>query len=173
MTLSGCFVEEVLELVEGYIGVAVALVAVAIGVAGTVLPGLPGLPLVWLAIFGYALATGFDPVGWGFVIGTLTITVVTEVAEHYVRALGARRFGAGRAGAWGAAIGAIVGLFFLPLGLLLGPFAGAAIAEILAGKDLAGAARAGIGGVVGTLGFIPVKLVIALALGVAFAVRAI
>jgi len=145
----------------------------AVGVAGTVVPALPGLPLVWLAIFVYALATGFESVSVGFVTATLAITILAEVGEHYARAAAARRFGAGRAGAWGAVIGALVGLFFLPLGLVAGPFLGAAIAEILAGQSLAGAMRAGVGGVVGTLGFIPVKLTIAVALGIAFIVTAL
>lgn len=154
-------------------GLIAALAGVAVGVAGTVLPAVPGLPLVWLAIFLYALGTGFEPVGPAFVAASLAVTVAAEAGEHYGRALGARRFGASRAGAWGAVAGAVAGFFFLPWGLLLGPFAGAALAELLAGRSPAAAARAGIGGVVGTLGFIPVKFIIACGMGIAFLWRAL
>ncbi len=84
------------------------------------------------------------------------------------RAWGARRYGAGQAGTWGAVIGALAGLFFLPLGLLLGPFLGALIGELWAGRSLEDSVRAGWGGLLGTLGSIVVKFAVAVAMTIAF-----
>lgn len=154
-----------------FAGLIAAAAAVLLGIAGTIVPALPGLPLVWLGILVCAVATGFEAVGTEFVIVTLIVTFATEAADYYAKAYAARRFGAGRAGAWGAAIGAVAGLFFFPIGLLIGPFAGAAVAELWTGQSLADAVRAGLGGVVGTLGFIPVKFAIAVVMGIALLIR--
>lgn len=150
------------------LGLVAAVLLMLAGIAGTVLPALPGLPLVWIGILVYALLAGSERIGTDFLVITLLVTVAAEAGEHYVRAWGARRFGASRAGAWGAVIGAIVGLFFFPVGLVLGPLCGAALAELLIGRTLDEALRAGIGGVLGTLGFMPVKIAVGVGMMIAF-----
>lgn len=95
------------------------------------------------------------------------------VAEHYTKAWGARRYGAGRAGTWGAVIGSVVGLFFMPIGLLAGPFLGALIGELMAGRSAQDAVRAGWGGLVGVLGSVVVNVILALMLVLSFILRVI
>ncbi|MFO7273238.1 MAG: DUF456 domain-containing protein [Bacillota bacterium] len=150
---------------------AVAVAVMLVGVAGTLIPALPGLPIVFLAMLGYALVEGFREITPGFLAVALLVVVATQVAEHYARAWGAKRFGAGRAGAWGAVIGSIAGLFFMPLGLLLGPFLGALLFELFAGRSGGEAFRAGLGGLVGVLGSVVINVVVALGLTLAFVAK--
>lgn len=133
------------------LGVVVAALMLA-GLAGSVVPLLPGTPLVFAGALVHAIATDFAPVG----AGRLTILAVLAIAgwalEHLAGALGARRAGGGRAAVVGAVLGALVGLAFAPLGLLLGPIAGAIAGELLTGRDPAGSVRTGIGTALGVLG---------------------
>lgn len=153
------------------IAFVLALVAMLVGVVGTLLPALPGIPLIWLAMLGYGLFEGFREMSVAFLVVTLLVVAATQVAEHYARAWGAKRFGAGKAGAWGAVIGSIVGLFFMPIGLVLGPFLGALLFELIAGRKPEEALKAGWGGLVGVLSSVVVNLVVALGLMVAFILK--
>lgn len=150
---------------------AFALLFMLLGVAGTVVPALPGLPLIWLAALGFGFVNGFERVDGTFLIILLVVTVAAEASDHLARVWGARRYGAGKAGAWGAVIGALVGLFFLPIGLIVGPFFGAFIGELLAGRTLVESVRAGWGGLIGTLGSMAVKFVVAWGMTIAFVVK--
>lgn len=147
------------------------LVIIVIGVIGTLFPALPGLPLIWAAMLGYGIYEGFREMTPTFLVVSLLVVAATQVAEHYAKAWGAQRFGAGKAGAWGAVIGSIVGLFFMPIGLVLGPFLGALVFELFAGRSGEEAFKAGIGGLVGVLGSVAVNLVVALGLTVAFILK--
>lgn len=154
-----------------WIAFVVAVVVMLVGVVGTLIPAMPGLPVVFLAMLGYGLFDRFREITPGFLVVALLVVAATQVAEHYARAWGARRFGAGRPGAWGAVIGSVVGLFFMPLGLLLGPFLGALVFELFAGRSGGEAVKAGFGGLVGVLGSVVVNLIVALGLTVAFIVK--
>ncbi|MBO8141173.1 MAG: DUF456 family protein [Firmicutes bacterium] len=157
--------------IAAWIAFAVALVAMAAGVLGTVLPMLPGIPLIWLTMFLFGLVEGFERVDATFLGMSFAVVVASEVADHLARAWGARRYGAGKGGSWGAVIGALAGLFFLPLGLLIGPFLGALAGELLAGRSLPDSVRAGWGGLVGTLGSMAVKLAVAAGMTAAFVIK--
>lgn len=145
-----------------------ALLVMLIGLAGTLLPAIPGLPLIGLAMWGYGALDGFRHVTLGYLILVLLVIAGAQVAEHYARAFGAKRFGASRAGTWGAVIGSLAGLFFLPVGLLLGPFLGAMLGELVAGRRAEDAFRAGLGGMVGVLGSIAMNAVLGIALILSF-----
>lgn len=151
----------------------VALGVMLVGTLGTFLPSLPGLPLIWLAMLGYGFVEGFREMNPSFLLAALLVVAGSFAAEQYARAWGARRFGAGRAGAWGAIAGSIVGLFFLPLGLVLGPFLGAIAAELLTGRSADEAFRAGWGSLLGVLSSTVVNIILALGLTVAFALKVI
>ena len=154
-----------------WVSFGAAVLLMVVGALGTVVPVLPGLPLIWLAALGFALVDGFERVDGSFLGWLLLVTVAAEAADHLGRVWGARRYGAGKAGAWGAVIGALVGLFFLPVGLVLGPFLGALVGELLAGRTLPESVRAGWGGLVGTLGSLVVKFIVAMGMTVAFVVK--
>lgn len=131
-----------------------ALLVVA-GIAGSILPAMPGLPLVFGGLLLAAWIGDFQQVGW-FTISLLGgLTLLAMGIDLVASLLGTRRVGASGWAVLGAALGTIVGLFFGIFGLLFGPFAGALIGELLSGKGMQQAARAGagawIGFVVGTL----------------------
>ncbi len=118
---------------------------VVVGLAGTVLPLLPGVLLVFAGLFVAAWAEGFTRVGpWGLgVIGALA--VLSFVADFLASRFGAKRAGASPLALVGASVGALVGLFFGIPGLLLGPFAGAVAGEFIARRELLRAGQVGLG----------------------------
>lgn len=128
-----------------------AVLLVLVGIAGTILPALPGTPLVLLGLVLAAWADGFQKVGWFplAVIGGLT--VLSLVVDFAATSLGAKRVGASWLAVTGAAVGTIVGLFFGIPGLILGPFVGAVLGEYLARRNRDQALKAGIGTWVGIL----------------------
>jgi uncharacterized protein YqgC (DUF456 family) len=130
--------------------VVVALLMLA-GLAGAVVPVLPGGPLIVAGALLYAIATDFTPVGvWRLVIlGALA--VVGAVLAHVASAIGVRRAGGSRWATVGAVLGAVLGLFAAPMGLLLGPLVGAVAGEVLRTRQLGHGMRAGIGAAVGLL----------------------
>jgi len=156
-----------------WIAFTIALVAMLVGVVGTLIPALPGLPIIFLAMLGYGLFEGFREMSFGFLAVAFLAVAATQVAEYYAKAWGAQRFGAGKAGSWGAVVGSIAGLFFMPIGLLLGPFLGALLFELFAGRSGGEAFRAGIGGLVGVLGSVAVNVVVALGLTAAFILKVV
>lgn len=123
----------------------IAVILVLVGLAGTVLPALPGAPLVFLGLLLAAWADGFQKVGW-FPLTLLGIlTAGTFVVDFLATSLGAKRVGASYLAVGGAVVGTIVGLFLGVPGLLLGPFVGAVLGEYIARRDLRQAGKVGLG----------------------------
>lgn len=123
------------------------------GLVGCVLPMLPGHLILLIAAIAHRLMLGAESglQWWSFVV-LIVLMAVAQTFEILSGAAGAKWFGGTRWGALGALVGSIVGLFFLPFGLLLGPLVGAFAAEIiLAKKQTRPAAVSGVGSVVGTL----------------------
>ncbi len=118
---------------------------VVAGIAGTVLPALPGAPLVFLGLLLAAWADGFQKVGWFPLVLLGLLTLASFVVDLLATSLGAKRVGASWMAMVGAVIGMVVGLFFSLPGLLLGPFVGAVLGEYLARRNWEQARRAGIG----------------------------
>ncbi|BET57261.1 DUF456 domain-containing protein [Geobacter sp. 60473] len=145
-----------------------AVVLVLIGIAGTLLPALPGIPLVFGGLVLAAWIDGFSRVGWLPLLVLGLFTAGSFAIDPYASGKGARRYGASRHAVIGASIGAVVGVFFGLPGLVAGPFLGASLGELLARGDLGRAGRAGIGAwqgfVIGTV----LKVVLALAMVVFF-----
>jgi uncharacterized protein YqgC (DUF456 family) len=121
--------------------VAVALVIA--GLAGALLPALPGALLVFIGLVLAAWADGFTNVGGATIAVLAVLTASTYALDFVAGAIGARRFGASRRAMIGASIGAVVGIFFGIWGIILGPFAGAH-AEARPGGGRAGR-RGGLG----------------------------
>lgn len=150
-----------------------ALVAMVVGIVGTFFPMIPGIPIIWGAMLVYGFVEGFQDITPVFLVITFLVVVALQVAEHYARAWGAKKYGASKWGAWGAVLGSIAGLFFMPFGLVLGPFLGALLLELVSGRSTEEALKAGWGGVVGVLGSVVMNVVVALGLTLAFIVAVV
>ena len=118
---------------------------VVIGLAGVVLPALPGLPLMFAGMWLAAWAGGYDQVGVGTVIMLAVLTLLSLGVDIVAALLGAKRVGASRLALLGAAIGTVAGLFLGLAGIIIGPFVGALLGEWLHGRRLGMAARVGVG----------------------------
>jgi hypothetical protein len=122
-----------------------AVLLVIIGLAGTVLPVLPGTALVFGGLLLAAWADGFSRVGALTLVILGLLTALAFAADFIASALGAKKLGASPRGITGAAVGAVVGLFFGLPGIVLGPFVGAGAGELSARRELLHAGRAGLG----------------------------
>jgi uncharacterized protein YqgC (DUF456 family) len=127
----------------------IAILLVAAGLAGLVLPALPGPLLVFAGLFLAAWAEQFVHVGTWTLVVLAVMAALASLADFVAGAFGAKRYGASPRSVAGAALGAIVGIFFGLPGLLLGPFIGALLGELSARRDLAAAGRAGWGATIG------------------------
>ncbi|MGH0028947.1 MAG: DUF456 domain-containing protein [Myxococcota bacterium] len=122
---------------------------VVVGLAGSVLPVLPGVPVMVGGLVLVSWIEGFAYVGPWALVGLAGLGALTYAVDFAAGALGAKRFGASRRAVIGAAVGALVGLFFGLPGILLGPFVGAVLGELSARRTLQEAGRAGIGTTIG------------------------
>lgn len=138
-----------------------AVLIVISGLAGTIIPALPGVPLVFGGLLLAAWIGDFEKIGLTTIIVLGVLTAVAWLVDFLAAALGAKRLGASPRAFWGAAFGAIVGMFFGIPGIVLGPFVGAVVAEISAGRDMQQAGRAGYGAWLGVVFGTAAKLAIA------------
>jgi hypothetical protein len=127
---------------------ALVVALLAIGLAGSVLPFLPGAPLIFLGVLVYALATNFQPIGAGKLLVLASLAALAHVLEYVAGALGAK-FGGSLWAVAGALLGAVVGLFFGPPGLVVGPVIGAVAGELLKTGKVEQSVKAGVGALVG------------------------
>src|SRR6478736_7901332 len=120
--------------------IVVGIILMLAGIVGCVLPFLPGPPLCFLAL----LVQQFNspaPFSARFMWIWAGITLLVVLLEYFIPVYGTRRFGGTKYGMWGSTIGLIAGLWFGPLGIIIGPFVGAFVGEILANQDSATALR--------------------------------
>jgi len=104
------------------------------GIVGSILPVIPGTPLSWIGLILLFLAPSLE-FQWPFIIVTGIVAITIYVLDYVIPALGTKKFGGSKAGAWGAIIGLLVGLFApIPFGFLIGPFCGALIGEMVFNK---------------------------------------
>ncbi len=126
-----------------------AILLIVLGLAGLVLPALPGAPLLFVGLLLAAWAEDFAYVG-GWTLAALGVMAgLTYLVDFAATAFGAKRFGASKRAMIGAALGGLAGLFLGLPGVLLGPFVGAVIGELTTRRDLAAAGRAGMGASLG------------------------
>ncbi len=149
-----------------------AIILVSGGMVGLVLPVLPGAPVLYAGLFVAAWAEDFTYVGLKTLIVLGIMTVLCYAFDFLAGAFGAKRFGASRRAVIGAALGAIVGIFFGIPGILLGPFVGAVLGELSNRPDLKAAGLAGVGATLGLALGVAAKLTLAFAmLGIFVIVR--
>ena len=142
------------------------IVLLALGFVGCVVPVLPG------PILGYCGLLALVPTercpSTAVLVTMGVVVAVVTVADYLVPALGAKKFDCSRWGTWGCFVGTLVGLFFVPLGLLLGPFLGALVGELIAGKAVSAAVRGGFGALLGFLSGVFLKIACCVVLAFAF-----
>lgn len=140
---------------------AAAAILFILGLVGTILPLLPGSPLILAGMVLYGAIASFEKLSTEFFIVQAIALGLTFAIDYAGTAIGAKKYGGSSAAALGAAIGLLVGPFVLSLpGIVIGPFAGALAAEALRGRDFRSAARAAFGTLVGLVGSTILKLVI-------------
>jgi uncharacterized protein len=138
------------------------LVLMLAGLAGTVAPVLPGTTIILAAAIMHHLALGeAHSIGWWSITGLVVLTLLSYVVDFGSAALGAKKFGATRWGAVGGILGTIVGMFFFPLGIFLGPLIGVLLGELIGGQGLLPAGKSTWGTFLGTTAGIVGKLTIA------------
>ena len=120
------------------------------GLMGCILPFLPGPPVAYL---GLVLLHFTDKVQYTTtqLIVWLLIVLVVQVLDYFTPMLGSKYSGGSRWGNWGCIIGTLIGLLFLPWGVIFGPFLGAVIGELLGNKEFSQALRSGVGSLIGFL----------------------
>jgi uncharacterized protein YqgC (DUF456 family) len=132
------------------------ILLVTAGLAGLILPALPGMPLVFAGAVAIAAADGFTRVGYVSLAVLAVLAAAGMVLDHLAGVLGARRFGASRWGIIGSLAGLVAGLPFGLVGIVFGPALGALALEFARDRALRRAARAGtgvlVGFVLGTIG---------------------
>lgn len=127
-----------------------AIILMVGGIAGCVLPILPGAPLAYAGLLLLHF-TGLAHFSTAQLIVWLIVVVVLQVVDYITPLLGSKYSGGTSFGNRGCVAGTLLGLFFMPWGIILGPFLGAVAGEMMGGNDFPHAVRAGIGTLIGFL----------------------
>lgn len=136
----------------------IGVLLVLVGLAGVVLPGLPGAIIIFGGLFLAAWAEGFSYVGTGTIVVLALLTGFIYTIDIIAGYFGVKKFGASKWAAVGAALGALVGIFFGLPGILAGPFIGAVIGELSAHGNFSKAGKAGFGAWFGIIFGTAIKL---------------
>ena len=136
----------------------IAFLFLVIGIIGCIVPGLPGTPIAYAGLW---IAQAADRINfnWQVLLVWGIVVVLISVLDYVVPAWGTKHFGGTKWGVWGSTIGVFIGLFFGALGVILGPLVGAILGELISGKQLAQAFKAGWGSFIGILFGTIIKLI--------------
>ena len=135
-----------------------------VGLAGCILPFLPGPPLCYLALLVQQFQSS-PPYSTNFLLLWAGITIVVTALDYVIPVYGTKRFGGTRYGMWGCVIGLVGGLWMGPIGLIIGPFAGAFIGELIGNAKSDHALKAAVGSFMGFLLGTLMKLVVCFVMG--------
>jgi uncharacterized protein YqgC (DUF456 family) len=130
---------------------ALSAVLIIVGIAGTVLPALPGVPIVFAGMWLAAWVADYTLIGTGTLILLGVLAGLAVILDFVAGLLGAQRVAASGKALWGATVGTFVGLFFGLPGLLLGPFIGALVGEASAGGTIQRSTHVGVATWIGLL----------------------
>jgi uncharacterized protein YqgC (DUF456 family) len=140
-----------------YFLLILGIILMLIGIIGCLVPVLPGPPLSFLGIILLHVSR-FGQFTTTSLIVFASITVVVSILDYIVPIWGTRRFGGTKYGTRGATIGLIIGIFLGPAGIIIGPFAGAVVGELIFKDDMKYALKAGFGSLLGFMMGIGLKL---------------
>lgn len=130
--------------------IVLAIILLILGVIGCIIPMLPGIPLSYAGLLILHFTTSAQFSNTQLIIWLLVV-VILQVLDYITPLLGSKYSGGSEYGNRGCIAGTIVGLFFMPWGIIMGPFLGAVIGELLGGRDIHNALRAGVGSLIGFL----------------------
>lgn len=148
--------------------VVVGWLLVLVGFIGCFLPLLPGPPIAYVALFlPLFMGKHGSPSIW-ILLWAGSVTVGVTVLDYVVPALGARKFDCSALGTVGCVIGTIAGLFFLPFGVIVGPFLGAMFGEMIAGKEFIPAVKGAVGTLLGYVFGVLIKVLCCVLIAVLF-----
>lgn len=141
---------------------------IIVGILGCILPVIPGPPISYGGMLLLQL-TDEPPFEANTLLIWLGVTVGVTLLDYVVPVWGTRKYGGTKKGVWGSVIGLLVGMFFFPpIGIIVGPFLGAVLGEMIAGKQSNDALRAGFGSFVGLLAGTLLKLIASAWMGYLF-----
>lgn len=142
--------------------IVLGAILMLLGLIGSFLPVLPGPLTSWIGLLVLHF-TDVVPMNWTFLIITLLIALAIWVLDYFIPAMGTRKFGGSRAGMIGTTIGLIIGLFFMgPFGIIIGPFLGALVGELLNKSNSQTAVKAAFGSFLGFLTSAFIKFFVAI-----------
>jgi uncharacterized protein len=154
--------------------ILITSILMIMGLMGSVLPMLPGPPLIFLGALIYAWHTNFMIISWGTLIIFVFFVMLGQFLDYFATVLGAKKYGASRWGMVGAFLGGVIGIFIGGvLGIIIGPFFGAIALELLQGKAMDVSLKIGLGTIVGFLGGAIGKLIISIIMIGIFLIRVI
>lgn len=143
-----------------------------VGIVGCVLPVIPGPPISYISLLILQLKKE-PPFSSKFLVIWALITIAVTVLDYIVPAYGTKKFGGTKKGIMGSIIGLIIGVFFFPpVGIIVGPFLGAFVGELIAGKDSNVAFKSAFGSFLGFVGGTLLKLVASLTMAYYFITNA-
>lgn len=131
--------------------VLIGVICMLIGILGSFLPVLPGPPISWLGLLLLHLTIAV-PNNWFFLAVTFVIAIGVTVLDYIIPAAGTKKFGGSKYGIWGSILGLLVAIIFPilgPLGIIVWPFVGALVGELLHNKDQNRALKAAFGSFIG------------------------
>jgi hypothetical protein len=140
-----------------YIFVVLGALIMILGIIGCMVPVLPGPPLSFLGLLLLHFTRFAQFTTWTLVIFA-SIALVVSILDYLVPIWGTKKFGGSKYGTRGAAVGLVIGLFLGPLGIIIGPLAGAFVGEMIFKDDVNYALKAGLGSLVGFLAGVGLKL---------------
>ncbi|MDR0969166.1 MAG: DUF456 domain-containing protein [Lentimicrobiaceae bacterium] len=140
------------------LGAAILLV---VGFVGCIIPVIPGLPLCYAGLLLLSFSMHVD-ISLTFLVLWAVVVIAIQVLDFYLPVWGTKKYGGTKYGMWGSTIGLIAGMFFSPIVMIIGAFAGAFIGEKLANKDNKTALKAAFGSFMGLLLGTVIKLAIAI-----------
>jgi uncharacterized protein YqgC (DUF456 family) len=137
----------------------VAFALIALGLAGAIIPTVPGIPLIFIGIWLIAGIDQYHHLGYGWLIGIAAVGAVGLTIDLLAGVLGVKRVRASKQAVMGALFGTVIGLFFGLPGLLLGPFLGSVLGELAAGGGVLRSTNVGISAWLGLIFGTIIKLV--------------
>ena len=137
----------------------IAVVLIALGLAGALIPTGPGIPMIFIGVWLLAGIDHYHHLGYGWLICIAAVGAVGLTIDLLAGVLGVKRVGASKRAVLGALLGTVVGLCFGLPGLLLGPFLGAVLGELAAGSTVLRSTNVGLGAWLGLIFGTIVKLV--------------